>query len=77
MTTLGERLTNLDREVLWEALRARTAAGASVNGLAKAVGLSQPRLRAFLRGEGDLTLRTAAKLCGYLELELREGRPDG
>jgi hypothetical protein len=57
------------------ALRERVEAGASVLALAQAAGVAQPRLRAFLRGEGDLRLRTAAKLCAHLGLQLREGRP--
>jgi hypothetical protein len=59
------------------AVRERVEAGASVLALAQAAGVPQPRLRAFLRGEGDLKLRTAAKLCAYLGLELRQARRDG
>ena len=59
------------------ALRERVESGASVLALAQAAVVSQPRLRAFLRGEGDVKLRTAAKLCAYLGLVLRHDGQGG
>jgi hypothetical protein len=44
----------------------------SVLALARAAGVPRARLRAFVRGEGTVTLRTAAKQCDYLGLELRQ-----
>jgi hypothetical protein len=45
----------------------------SVLALTRAAGVPQPRLRTFERGEGTIQLRTAAKLCAYLGLELWRG----
>jgi plasmid maintenance system antidote protein VapI len=43
--------------------------------LANAAGVAHPVLYRFMNGERDLTMRTAAKLCRHLGLELGPKRP--
>jgi plasmid maintenance system antidote protein VapI len=47
------------------------ADGRSIYALAEAGDLSRKQLGLFMRGESDLTLTTAARLCEVLGLELR------
>jgi transcriptional regulator with XRE-family HTH domain len=44
--------------------------GMSLNGLADASGVHRAQLSRFMRAERTLTLRAAAKVCGYLGLSL-------
>ncbi len=45
--------------------------GKPVATIAEDVGIPQPMLHRFVRGEQGLTLRTAEKLVVYFNLELR------
>ena len=45
--------------------------GQSQAAIARATGIAQPVLCRFVRGERDLTLRTADKLLAHFDLELR------
>jgi plasmid maintenance system antidote protein VapI len=40
--------------------------------IGRGTGIAQPVLHRFVRGERDLTLRTADKLVAYFNLELRQ-----
>jgi plasmid maintenance system antidote protein VapI len=51
--------------------RAVCASGQTVAAVSRGAGISQPVLHRFVKGERDLTLRTADRLAGYLGLELR------
>lgn len=55
-------------EVLRQAIR---GGGETVAAVARGAGIVQPVLYRFVKGERDLTLRTADKLARYLGLELR------
>jgi transcriptional regulator with XRE-family HTH domain len=57
-------------EQLREAIR---ASGESLNHLGKRTGVGPDRLSRFLRGERDLTLTAAEKLCFALGLRLADG----
>jgi hypothetical protein len=61
-------------ETLREAVLAALASGQSVNGIAKAAGIKQPRLHDFLKG-GDLTGKNLDKLAAYLGLVLSKSSP--
>jgi transcriptional regulator with XRE-family HTH domain len=52
--------------------RAIARSGESQYAIAKATGISQPMLNRFVNGERSISLETAAKLCTYLKLELRQ-----
>ncbi len=55
-----------------EALKkAMTKSGKTVAAVAREAGIAQPVLHRFVKGERDLTLRTANKLAVYFGLELR------
>jgi plasmid maintenance system antidote protein VapI len=51
--------------------RAVLKSGESVAAVARGSGIGQPVLHRFVKGDRDLTLRTATKLALYLGLELR------
>lgn len=60
-------------EDLGDRIRATaTARGVSTRALAAAAGLDASTVRRFLRGDTDLTLRTASLLCAALGLRLVE-----
>jgi transcriptional regulator with XRE-family HTH domain len=59
-------------EQLREAIR---KSGESLNQLGERSGLDSARLSRFMRGERDLTLSAAEKLCQALGLELSDSRP--
>jgi plasmid maintenance system antidote protein VapI len=61
--TLAENLRQLIRD-----------SGLTVAAIARATGIAQPVLSRFVRGQRDLTLRTADKLLKYFEQEEREER---
>jgi transcriptional regulator with XRE-family HTH domain len=44
--------------------------GMSLNELADATGVHRAQLSRFMRAERTLTLRAAAKVCGYLGMSL-------
>ena len=48
--------------------------GRTVYAIAKAAGIERKQLGLFMRGESDMTLTIAARLCEHLGLELREKR---
>lgn len=50
-----------------------TRSGESANAIARATGVPQPTITRFLAG-ADMKLSTAAKLAGYLGLELKVKR---
>jgi plasmid maintenance system antidote protein VapI len=45
--------------------------GETVAAISRGAGIAQPVLHRFMTGQRDLTLRTADKLLGYFDLELR------
>jgi transcriptional regulator with XRE-family HTH domain len=47
--------------------------GRSLNQIAQATDVSEGVLSRFMRGERDITLGTAEKLCKLLGLKLKEG----
>jgi plasmid maintenance system antidote protein VapI len=51
--------------------KAMRTSGKTVNAIAVESGIPQPMLHRFLKGERDLTLRTAQKLADYFGVELR------
>ena len=53
------------------------ADGRSMYQLWKDCGVSQAVLSRFLRGQRDLNLQTAGRLCEELGLELRQVRKEG
>jgi plasmid maintenance system antidote protein VapI len=56
-----------------DALKAAIAAsGETVAVISRGAGIAQPVLHRFVKGERDLTLRTAEKLANYFHLELRK-----
>lgn len=58
---------------LIEQLRKAIAKGdQSQYAISKATGISQPMLNRFVNGERSISLETAARLCDYLKLELRQ-----
>jgi len=60
------------RTTMAEALKkAMTKSGKTVAAVAREAGIAQPVLHRFVKGERDLTLRTANKLAVYFGLELR------
>lgn len=62
------------RETMADLLRRKILECETVAMVAKATGVAQPVLHRFVHGERDLTLRTAAKLLEYFDLELRPRR---
>ena len=52
-------------------LSAIEADGRTVYAIAKAAGINRQQLGLFVRGESDMTLTVAGKLCETLGLELR------
>jgi plasmid maintenance system antidote protein VapI len=54
--------------------RAISASGETVAVIARGAGIAQPVLHRFVKGERDLTLRTAEKLARYFNLELRRSQ---
>lgn len=46
------------------------ATGKSVNAVATESGVSQPILHRFVTGQRGINLKTADRLCAYLQLEL-------
>jgi transcriptional regulator with XRE-family HTH domain len=54
-------------EQLRDAIR---SSGESLNQLSRRCGIGRDRLSRFVRGERDLTVRAAAKICAALDLEL-------
>jgi plasmid maintenance system antidote protein VapI len=60
------------RQTMAETLRKVIAAsGKTVAVIARGAGIAQPVLHRFVKGERDLTLRTADKLAAYFDMELR------
>jgi plasmid maintenance system antidote protein VapI len=55
--------------------QAIAASGKRVAVIARESGIAQPVLHRFVKGERDLTLRTAEKLARYFNLELRRSQP--
>jgi plasmid maintenance system antidote protein VapI len=51
--------------------RAIRESGQPITAVARGSGIPQPVLHRFVKGERDLTLRTAEKLLVYFGLELR------
>lgn len=51
--------------------KAIQSSGKPVSTVASDAGVPQPVLHRFVRGERDLTMRTAQKLADYFQLELR------
>jgi plasmid maintenance system antidote protein VapI len=61
------------RTTMAETLRkAIEASGETVADIARGAGIAQPVLHRFVKGERDLTLRTAEKLVRYFGLQLRQ-----
>jgi len=52
--------------------RAIAKSGQSEYAIAKGSGVSQSVINRFTNGERSISLETAAKLCTYLKLELRQ-----
>jgi transcriptional regulator with XRE-family HTH domain len=60
-------------EQLRDAIR---QSGESLNQLSRRCGIGRDRLSRFVRGERDLTVRAAAKICATLDLVLaKRGKP--
>ena len=66
---------NVKRKALPDVIRARMGRdGRSLYALADACDIARGTLSRFVRGERDLTLGTADRLCAALDLELRPTR---
>jgi transcriptional regulator with XRE-family HTH domain len=59
------------RKAVWER---RQRDNLTLTEIGRRAGIAQPVLHQFMKG-ASITLRTAAKLCAYLGLELRPGQP--
>lgn len=60
----------LEADVVTRLREAISASGFSLNKLGQQAGIDQSRLSRFMRGERDLTLAAAARLCNVLGLGL-------
>jgi plasmid maintenance system antidote protein VapI len=63
--------TNAINAALLRAAAAAVAGGQTVTALARAAAVTQPAMSNWLRGKRGISLETAARLAGALDLELK------
>lgn len=69
--SVNTQLTKFFMSIRKEIQKSIEASGISANALSEAVGLSQPTISRFLRGN-DVKLSVAETLAAYFNLELRQ-----